>query len=38
MNADTVKLSCNEVTFVGYLLTNDGLKPDPDKVKSVMNA
>ena len=37
LNADKVKLSCNEVTFVGDLLTDEGLKPDPDKVRAILD-
>ncbi|CAB4024135.1 Hypothetical predicted protein [Paramuricea clavata] len=29
LNADKVKLSCNEVTFMCHLLTDEELKPDP---------
>ena len=36
LNADKVKLSCNEVTFMGHLLTDEGLKPDPDKVREIL--
>ncbi|CAB4040527.1 Transposon Ty3-G Gag-Pol poly [Paramuricea clavata] len=36
LNADKVKLSCNEVTFMGHLLTDEGLKPDPDKVRAIL--
>ena len=37
LNPDNVKLSCNEVTFVGHLLTDGGLKPDPDLAKPEWN-
>jgi hypothetical protein len=36
LNADKVKLSCNEVTFMGHLLTDEGLKHDPDKVRAIL--
>ena len=36
LNADKVKLCCNEVTFMGHLLTDEGLKPDPDKVRAIL--
>ena len=36
LNADKVKLSCNEVTFMGHLLTDERLKPDPDKVRAIL--
>ncbi|CAB4003659.1 Hypothetical predicted protein [Paramuricea clavata] len=36
LNADKVKMSCNEVTFMGHLLTDEGLKPDPEKVRAIL--
>jgi hypothetical protein len=36
LNPDKVKLCCNEVTFMGHLLTDEGLKSDPDKVRAIL--
>ena len=33
LNADKFKLDRDTVTFFGHLLTKDGMKPDPKKVK-----
>ena len=35
LNADKFKLDCETVTFFGHLLTKDGMKPDPKKVKDI---
>ena len=35
LNADKFKLDCDTVTFFGHLLTKDGMKPDPKKVKDI---
>ena len=35
LNADKFKLDCDTVTFLGHLLTKDGMKPDPNKVKDI---
>ena len=35
LNADKFKLDCDTVTFFGYQLTKDGMKPDPRKVKDI---
>ena len=35
LNADKLKLDCDTVTFFGHLLTKDGMKPDPKKVKDI---
>lgn len=35
LNKDKLKLREKEVRFVGHLITADGLKPDPEKVKAV---
>ncbi|XP_060070555.1 uncharacterized protein K02A2.6-like [Ylistrum balloti] len=35
LNKDKLKLRRKEVKFVGHLITADGLKPDPEKVKAV---
>ena len=33
LNAAKFKLDCDTATFFGHLLTKDGMKPDPIKVK-----
>ena len=33
LNADKFKLYCDTVTLFGHLLTKNGMKPDPKKVK-----
>ena len=35
LNADKFKLDCDTVTFFGHLLTKDGMKRDPKKVKDI---
>ena len=35
LKADKFKLDCDTVTFFGHLLTKDGMKPDPEKVKDI---
>ena len=35
LNKDKLRLREKEVRFVGHLITADGLKPDPEKVKAV---
>ena len=35
LNADKFKLDCDTVTFFGHLLTKDGMKPDPKRVKDI---
>ena len=35
LNADKFKLDCDTVTFFGHLLTKDGMKLDPKKVKDI---
>ena len=35
LNADKFKLDCDTVTFFGHLLTKDGMKPEPKKVKDI---
>ena len=35
LNADKFKLDCDTVTFFGHLLTKNGMKPDPKKVKDI---
>ena len=31
----TLKLKCTEFPYLGHLVTKEGLKPDPDKIKAV---
>lgn len=35
LNADKLKLKQREVSYIGHLLTSDGLKIDPDKVRAI---
>ena len=35
LNPDKLTVGAKEVKFFGHLLTADGLKPDPDKVKAI---
>lgn len=35
LNGDKLELCKEEVTFFGHLLTNRGLKPDPEKVEAI---
>ena len=37
MNKDKLKLKLKEVTFKGHLITNEGLKMDPEKVRAVLD-
>ena len=36
LNASKMKLKQESVAFMGHLLTRDGLKPDPEKVKAIV--
>lgn len=36
LNKDKVKLQCREVPFMGHLISEDGLKADPTKIKAVL--
>ena len=36
LNPDKLTVGAQEVKFFGHLLTADGLKPDPDKVKAIV--
>ena len=36
-NKDKLKLHLSEVTYIGHLLTNHGLQPDPKKVDAISN-
>ena len=35
INRDKMKLHLNEIKYMGHLLTTAGVKPDPEKVKSI---
>ena len=35
LNFDKVKVRQDQVSYVGHLITKDGLKPDPEKVKAM---
>ena len=35
LNKDKLKLRCKEVKFMGHVICQDGLKPDPDKVQGI---
>ena len=35
INKDKMKLHLNEIKYMGHLLTTAGVKPDPEKVKSI---
>ena len=35
LNKDKLKLRCKEVKFVGHVICQAGLKPDPDKVQGI---
>ena len=37
LNKNKLKLLCKEIPYMGHLVTADGLKPDPEKVKAVRN-
>ena len=37
LNPDKLKLKRKELRFVGHLISQDGLKPDPDKIKAVQD-
>ena len=36
-NPTKLKLRVNEVNYVGHVLTSQGLKPDPEKIKAIVN-
>lgn len=36
LNKDKMKLRLDQVPYIGHLLTNQGLKPDPEKVKAII--
>ena len=35
LNKDKFKFKCKEVSFIGHVLSKDGLKPDPKKVEAI---
>ena len=37
LNKDNLKLKLKEVKFIGHLITNEGLKMDPEKVRAVLD-
>ena len=37
LNKKKLKLLCNEIPYMGHLVTADGLKPDPGKIDAVCN-
>ena len=37
LNSKKMNLKKQQVKFMGHVITKDGLKPDPDKVKAVKN-
>ena len=36
LNAEKLEYTCKEVPFHGHLLTTEGLKPDPEKVRTIV--
>lgn len=36
LNKDKMKLPLDQVPYIGHLLTSQGLKPDPEKVKAII--
>ena len=36
LNAEKLEYRCKEVPFHGHLLTTEGLKPDPEKVRAIV--
>ena len=37
LNREKFMFKCSQVPFIGHLLTNEGLKPDPPKVEAICN-
>ena len=37
LNPDKLKLSQTPLSFLGYLVTSEGLRPDPEKVRAIMD-
>jgi len=36
LNREKLQLKCSETTFIGHMLTPEGVKPDPSKVKAIL--
>ena len=36
VNREKCEFECSSVTYLGYLLDKDGLRPDPERVKAVL--
>eukprot|EP00112_Aurelia_sp_Birch-Aquarium-sp1_P011735 Seg247.5 transcript_id=Seg247.5/GoldUCD/mRNA.D3Y31 product="Retrovirus-related Pol polyprotein from transposon 297" pseudo=true protein_id=Seg247.5/GoldUCD/D3Y31 len=36
LNADKFRFKCDEIPFIGHLLTPDGVKADPAKIKAIL--
>ena len=36
LNAEKLEFRCKEVPFHGHLLTTEGLKPDPEKIRAIV--
>ena len=37
LNEDKCKFGLTEVTYIGHVLTPEGVHPDPDKIKAIQN-
>ena len=37
LNLDKVRINCKSVPFLGMVLTEDGIKPDPKKIEAIKN-
>ncbi|KAK3728418.1 hypothetical protein QZH41_012269, partial [Actinostola sp. cb2023] len=35
LNKKNLKLKCKEITYLGHLITQNGLNPDPEKIEAV---
>ena len=35
LNKKNIQLQCTEIPYLGHLVRNKGLKPDPDKIEAV---
>ena len=36
LNQEKLQLKCTETSFIGHVLTPEGVKPDPRKVEAVL--
>ena len=36
LNREKLQLKCSETTFIGHVLTSEGVKPDPSKVEAIL--